>query len=68
MPYIVSNTPTTPPRSPVEDYGTDVKKFNEDHGVLKGCKLGRTVGSDYTECNTHHAYVKHGVPALLRYI
>lgn len=49
-----------------KDYGTDVERFNREHSVALGCKLGRTVGSDYTECDTHHAWVKHDVPALLR--
>lgn len=47
-------------------YDTDVERFNRDHNWRNGCKLGRTVGSDYTECDTHHAWVKHGVPPLLR--
>lgn len=52
----------------MKDYGTDVDRFNDEHGYKQGCKMGRTVGSDYTECDTHHAFVKHGVPALLRNI
>lgn len=53
---------------PAQDYGTDVDRFNAEHSVRLGCRLGRTVGSDYTECDTHHAFVKHGVPPLLRNI
>src|SRR5690349_3856399 len=52
----------------MKDYGTDVEQFNTEHNWENGCRLGRTVGSDYTECDTHHAYVKHGVPPLLRNI
>jgi hypothetical protein len=50
----------------MKDYGTDVERFNAEHNWKLGCKLGRTVGSDRTECGTHHAWVKHGVPTLLR--
>jgi hypothetical protein len=49
-------------------YGTDVERFNRDHNRANGCHLARTVGSDFTECDTHHAWVEHGVPALLRNI
>jgi hypothetical protein len=50
------------------DYGTDVERFNTEHNVKNGCRLGRTVGSDITECDTHGAWVEHGVPRLLRSI
>ena len=52
----------------MNDYGYDVESFNADHNYENGCRLARTAGSDYTDCDTHHAYVKHGVPALLRYV
>ena len=48
------------------DYGTDVERFNTEHNHANGCQLARTPGSDYTECDTHHVYVKHGIPLLLR--
>jgi hypothetical protein len=47
-------------------YGGDVDRFNAEHGVKQGCSLGRVVGSDVTECQTHGAWVSHGVPSLLR--
>lgn len=48
------------------DYGHDVQRFNSDHNWLNGCELARTPGSSVTECDTHHAYVSHDVPELLR--
>lgn len=50
----------------VRDYGYDVPAFNSAHAYNQGCRLGRTVGSDTTECDTHGAYVSHGVPIILR--
>ena len=62
--------PGEPPRyrwaQLVEDYGFDVDRFNAEHNHANGCRLGRVVGSDITECDTHNAYVAHGVPELLR--
>ena len=52
----------------MQDYGHDVEKFNAEHRYQDGCRLGRMVGSDITECSTHGALVVHGVPALLRTI
>jgi hypothetical protein len=46
-------------------YGNDVVRFNRDH-AYPNCKMGRYPGSDVTECDTHGAYVVHGVPAILR--
>lgn len=51
----------------IRDYGYDVAAFNRAHAYPL-CQLGRTVGSDTTECDTHNAYVSHGVPVLLRTI
>ena len=50
----------------MNDYGTDVSAFNRNHNSGNGCALARTAGSDYTECDTHGAYVKHDVPVILR--
>jgi hypothetical protein len=53
-------------RGPSADYDYDVAAFNDDHNVARSCHLSRVAGSDMTECQTHHAYVRHGVPPLLR--
>lgn len=50
------------------DFGTDVERFNEEHNWKRGCNMSRLAGSDVTECQTHRAFVKHGVPPLLRNI
>lgn len=60
---------TIPGRAPlvvITDFGYDVPAFNRAHGWEHGCQLGRTVGSDTTMCDTHGAYVSHGIPVLLR--
>lgn len=50
----------------IRDYGDDVYAFNCAHGSRYGCRLARTAGSDITECDTHSARVRHGVPVILR--
>lgn len=60
---------TIPGRAPspvITDFGYDVARFNRAHGIAFGCRLGRTAGSDTTDCDTCHAHVSHGVPVLLR--
>jgi hypothetical protein len=47
------------------NYGEDVDRFNADHRYPT-CKMGRYPGSDTTECDTHGAYVSHGIPVILR--
>ena len=50
----------------VRDFARDVEAFNRAHRYDYGCRMARTAGSDVSECDTHHAYVSHGVPVILR--